>query len=380
MKFVLFYHAFTSCWNHGNAHFLRGIARELAGRGHQVSVYEPADGWSRSNALQDGGEAILAETAQLVPDVRVHAYAADRLDLDAALDRADVVIVHEWSPPELVARLGERRRHGGAFTLLFHDTHHRAVTAPHELERFDIDDYDGLLVFGEVLREVYGRRGWGHSVFTWHEAADTALFRPIGGVAEEVDLIWIGNWGDDERTQELQEFLIEPATRLRLRTRIHGVRYPDDVRRALVARGIDHAGWLANHRVPRAFAAAHMTVHVPRRPYVEALPGIPTIRVFEALACGIPLVCSPWHDAEGLFPIGSYLAVENGAAMTAALSMLMRDRDLAGHLVRTGLHTIRTRHTCAHRADELIAIVNGVKQARTPRAVPVTQDLRVGAQ
>ena len=47
-----------------------------------------------------------------------------------------------------------------------------------------------------------------------------------------------------------------------------------------------------------------MTVHVPRRPYVEALPGIPTIRVFEALACGIPLVSAPWADSEGLFPPG----------------------------------------------------------------------------
>ena len=44
-----------------------------------------------------------------------------------------------------------------------------------------------------------------------------------------------------------------------------------------------------------------MTVHVPRRPYVDALPGIPTIRVFEALACGIPLVSAPWRDEEGLF-------------------------------------------------------------------------------
>ena len=71
---------------------------------------------------------------------------------------------------------------------------------------------------------------------------------------------------------------------------MHGVRYPPEGRAALAAAGIDYAGYLPNFRVPQAFAAARMTVHVPRRPYATALPGIPTIRVFEALACGIPLV------------------------------------------------------------------------------------------
>ncbi len=42
-------------------------------------------------------------------------------------------------------------------------------------------------------------------------------------------------------------------------------------------------------------------MHIPRRPYVESLPGIPTIRVFEALACGIPLISAPWSDSEALF-------------------------------------------------------------------------------
>ena len=59
--------------------------------------------------------------------------------------------------------------------------------------------------------------------------------------------------------------------------------------------------------MPEVFARFRVTVHVPRRPYVEALPGIPTIRVFEALACGIPLVCAPWDDAEGLFTPGRRL-------------------------------------------------------------------------
>jgi spore maturation protein CgeB len=98
-------------------------------------------------------------------------------------------------------------------------------------------------------------------------------------------------------------------------------------------------------------------VHVPRRPYVEALPGIPTIRPFEALACGIPLVCAPWDDAEHLFTPGSdYLVAADGAQMASHLRDVLHDPDLARSLREHGLATVAARHTCAHRVDELLAI------------------------
>src|ERR1700710_2136952 len=178
MKAVFFCHAFSSCWNNGNAHFLRGVTRELARLGHEVVVCEPLDGWGRNNALQDGGEAILLEAASLVSGVRVHSYK-NLPDLDVVLQGADCVVVHEWNPPELIARIGRCRAHGAGFTLLFHDTHHRAVTAPHELAAFDLNGFDGVLAFGEVLREIYVRRGWARRAFTWHEAADIDLYRPL---------------------------------------------------------------------------------------------------------------------------------------------------------------------------------------------------------
>ena len=108
--------------------------------------------------------------------------------------------------------------------------------------------------------------------------------------------------------------------------------------------------------MPLAFARHRVTVHVPRRPYVEALPGIPTIRVFEALACGIPLVSAPWRDAEGLFPEGSYLQAEDGEAMERQLAAVLADPDLRRSLAETGLAAVRARHSCAHRVDELLAI------------------------
>lgn len=372
MRFALFCHSFVSCWNHGNAHFLRGVARELVALGHEIVAYEAQDGWSLTNAIEDGGAAALREAAALVPKVELHSYQPGGVDLDRALDGVDVVLVHEWNAPELVAALGRRRARGGRFTLLFHDTHHRAVSAPDEIERFDIEHYDGVLAFGEALREVYLARGWADQVFTWHEAADTALFRPLQGFAHETDLVWIGNWGDGERTRELHEFLVEPVGRLRLSARIHGVQYPGDVRADLAARGIEFAGWLPNHRAPQAFAKAGVTVHVPRRHYIQMLPGIPTIRVFEALACGIPLISAPWEDSEGLFPEGAYLRVRDGDGMAAALALVLRDAGARDDLIQTGLAAIGQRHSCAHRVEELLGILQLLRQVPLPERPSVS--------
>jgi spore maturation protein CgeB len=357
MKAVFLYHAFTSCWNNGNVHFLRGVTRELARLGHEVLVCEPSQGWSRVNAIQDGGEATLRNAASLIPGVKLCLYGPE-LDLDPILEGADLVIVHEWNSPALIARIGRRRAAGANFKLLFHDTHHRAVTAPQQLALFDLDGFDGVLAFGEVLRQIYEKRGWARRAYTWHEAADVELYRPMPEIQKQRDIVWIGNWGDDERSDELAEFLIGPVRDLNLSGRIYGVRYPAEALDAISAGGIEYGGWLPNHEAPLAFAQARVTVHVPRAPYARQLSGIPTIRMFEALACGIPLVSAPWLDEEHLFPPDCYLRVSCGESMRRALSAVLSDADLAGSFVLAGLDAIRKKHTCGHRVQELLAIVD----------------------
>jgi spore maturation protein CgeB len=360
MRIVLFYHSLLSDWNHGNAHFLRGVVSELLLRGHDVTLYEPRDAWSLQNLLQEHGRGPIDrfERAYAHPPLRSTQYDLATLDLDAALADADLVIVHEWSDHDLVARIGQHRAAGGAYTLLFHDTHHRAVTQPQQMAAYDLKYYDGVLAFGNVLRELYLKNGWTQRAWTWHEAADTRLFRPIAGRQREGDLVWVGNWGDDERTAELHEFLLDPVKQLNLKARVHGVRYPAEAKRALADRGIDYAGWLPNFDAPEVFSRYLFTVHVPRRPYTQALPGIPTIRVFEALACGIPLVCAPWDDTEHLFTPGQdYLVARDGAEMRQHLRDLQHNPQLRHHLAAHGHRTILSRHTCAHRVDELVNIV-----------------------
>jgi spore maturation protein CgeB len=158
------------------------------------------------------------------------------------------------------------------------------------------------------------------------------------------------NWGDGERSAELHEFLLGPARSLGLRGHVHGVRYPREAADAVREAGLSYEGWLPNHRAPEAFARHRVTVHVPRRAYVRRVPGVPTIRVFEALACGIPLVCSPWEDRERLFRPGTdYLVARDGDEMAAHLRALVADPDRAARLAANGLETVRARHTCAPR-------------------------------
>ncbi len=357
MKVAYFTHSLASCWNHGNAHFLRGVLRELIARGHEVQALEPAGNWSLANLLADHGEAGLASFRRAYPELRAETYAPDA-DPAALIDGADLVIVHEWNDPSLVAAIGRLRARDGAFTLLFHDTHHRAVSDPEAIRAFDLDGYDGVLAFGETLSEVYRRWGWGDRVWTWHEAADIRLFHPPAEEHFRQGLIWIGNWGDGERTQELEDFLFRPAQQAGLPLNLYGVRYPAEARALLDRYGVRYHGWVANAAAPELFARALATVHVPRRYYATLLPGIPTIRMFEALGCGIPLVSAPWQDSERLFRAGEdYLLARNGAEMTEQLRAINGDPALRRSLAASGLETIRARHTCAHRVEELLGIV-----------------------
>lgn len=294
MNIVMFYHSLVSDWNHGNAHFLRGVVTELQHRGHHVRVYEPQDGWGLQNLRLEHGNDPIREFHRRYPDLHSIRYRHQTLDLDAVLCDADLVLVHEWNRHSLVAQIGDHHRHHSHYTLLFHDTHHRCISDTHGMARYDLSAYDGALVFGEVIREVYLSQRWTRRAWVWHEAADA---------------------------------------------------------------GIAYKGWLPNFRAPELFARARMTVHVPRRPYTQRLKGIPTIRPFEAMASGIPLISAPWQDSERLFRPGrDYLLARDGKQMRQSMETVLMNRDATDSLVRHGLETIRRRHTCAHRVNQLLAI------------------------
>jgi spore maturation protein CgeB len=370
VRVVMLYQSLVSDWNHGNAHFLRGVAGELARRGHAVAVYEPRDGWSRTQLIAEHGLAAVASFHRAYPHLDSTLYDCPA-DIDAAVDDADLVIVHEWTPDWVIARVGELRRDRPALRVLFHDTHHRSASDPQSLAAYDLRAYDGVLAYARVIRDRYLAEGWAGRAWTWHEAADVDVFQPLADQPRDGDLVWIGNWAGEERARELDEFLIGPVRRLGLKATVYGVRYPPAALDSLAAAGIAYGGWVPNHAVPRLFARHAVTVHVPRRPYVRELPGVPTIRPFEALACGIPLVSAPWSDVEGLFRPGwDYLLARDGDEMTTHLDSVLTNPAWAATLAANGRRRILARHTCAHRVDELLAIYRDlvVREAAAARS------------
>ena len=363
-KFSIAYfaHSIRSDWNNGNAHFLRGLLCNLSQLGHDVVAFEPAEEWSLRNLRhEDRGDRSLKQFAATYPNLSIRPYDASDVSQTALwrelLAEVDIVIVHEWNPPELANSLLEARR-GLHFQIVFHDTHHRASSSPDQIRRFGIDRFDGVLVFGEALAGIYRERFGIDRVWTLHEAADTDVFKPDACARKTSDITWIGNWGEDERSAEIKHFLLEPASELRDRSFcIFGVRYPQEGLAALDAAGVQYGGYLPNLEAPAAYAAARVTVHIPRQQYVTAMAGIPTIRVFEALACGIPLISAPWEDREKLFRDGDFLMAHDTAEMREAMEYLLDAPEVAAAQASRGMETVLARHTCRHRALELTTIL-----------------------
>lgn len=359
-------HSLRSDWNNGNAHFLRGLMRSMIQMGHDVEVFEPHSAWSIENLrLEPQGQHSLHQFARMYPDISISTYngaePAQLLYWRNALRSRDIVILHEWNPPELAQALLQLR-HELSFRLLFHDTHHRASSSPEQMRLFGVDRFDGVLAFGKALQSIYRERFGIKNVWVLHEAADISVFHPRE-MEKTIDVVWIGNWGDEERSREIRTFLLEPASDLRCRSfTVYGVRYPEEGRTALRDAGIQYCGYLPNLEATSAYARARLTLHIPRQQYAHALNGIPTIRVFEALACGIPLISAPWQDSEGLFREGDFLFARSAVEMTRAMEKFLRDPAEAEAMASHGRETVLARHTCAHRAAELTTICEGLLQ------------------
>ena len=361
-RIAIFAHSFRSDWNNGNAHFLRGLARAMSGLGHTVVCWETCKSWSETNLIAEGsiGQQSLDLFQRIYGDLDVRCYNGDLLDHKASLAAFDFVLAHEWLDEQDIHALLKLREEYG-FKAIFHDTHHRASSVPNAIERLQVRHFDGILAFGSALRDIYLQRFGVDQVWTFHEAADTSWFYPRRKTPDE-DVVWIGNWGEGERSDEITSFLLQPVLSIgALKASTYGVRYPSEGLAAVSAAGIAYRGYLPNLLTPDVYASSKVTIHIPRQQYRDAMKGIPTIRVFEALACGIPLVSAPWEDAECLFRSGDYTTVANTKQMIEALRGILDDPQRAREAAQQGRDTILSRHTCKHRAEQLIDIMDELR-------------------
>jgi spore maturation protein CgeB len=361
MRFAFFYQSVVSDWNHGNAHFLRGLMRALQARGHLVTCYEQRDNWSLSNLLRVAPDAIDTFRATF-PDLTF-----ERYDLGPGLERwlrqrleqADVAMVHEWNDPSVVRLVVRLCRELGVHSV-FHDTHYRVVLDADYRSQLDLQRFDDILAYSPSTAGRFRELGYSN-VHVLHEAADITVYRPLD-IRKTSDVVFVGNYGDGDRSAELEDYVFGPRRALsQLRYIVYGVRYPDDVV-ARLKNGLDisYGGWLPNTEVPRVYSSARVVLHVPRRQYVELLPGTPTIRVFEALASGACLISLPWQDTDRLFDAGrDYAVAHSPSQMRELIAWLCADERARERFGAHGYHTILRRHTCGHRADQLLALLAG---------------------
>lgn len=337
MKLVVVSDLSVGARANGSANFLHGVISEFEDRGHAVEVPGP-------------------------PDPNPGTQAAP--DLDVRLDDADLVLVDADLDSDLIARVGAHRAAHGGYRLYLRDSHR--TRTPEQADQLDLSAYDGVLANGEAARLDYLERGWVARVWTWHEAADTRVFRPLPEIEPEADLVWIGDWESDEGGGELRDFLLRPARSARLHGHVYGAGHPASARLRIRLSGLHFCGSTPERHAPDLFARHRLTVNLPGRNRTEALRGVPTSYLFEALACGIPLISAPWEDCEGLFRAEQdYLLARDCAEMREAMQAIVEFPEFAAQLRESGLETIRSRHTCSHRVDELLAIDEELRGAST---------------
>lgn len=361
LRIHLFAHSLVSDWSHGSAHFLRGLAASLMRLGHRVRCHEQLGAWSLVSLVRTEQERsidAIDEFRRQFRELDIHFYECKdglREHLKSELRNADVVLIHEWNEPAAVNEVLSLKEELG-FRALFLDTHHRAYTRAGEMLKFHLHLFDGVLACGEPLRKIYTegfgiRRAW-----TFHEAADVTHFSPRTA-ARKFDLVWIGNWGSEERTKELSEFLVEPTRTLsQLKVQAYGVRYPADAVEWMQEAGIDFRGYLPNLDVPQVYSESALALHLPRKQYTNGLAGVPAPRLFEALACGATLISAPWEDVENLFRKEDFVLVSDQQEMENEITHLLQDEKARRQIAENGLATIRAKHTCLHRAEQLTGI------------------------
>ena len=153
-------------------------------------------------------------------------YDRAKLDWKSRSADADVVLVHEWNDG---AGQAPRRDPGASarFRLYFHDTHHRPLPTRRRCSAYDSAAMTACSPTAASCVTFTSPAAGSAAPGRGMRLRTSPLPSPGRMSAPEGELVWIGNWGDDERTEELHEFLIGPVRALRLKARVYGVRYPE---------------------------------------------------------------------------------------------------------------------------------------------------------
>jgi spore maturation protein CgeB len=361
MKLVIFGLSISSSWGNGHATLWRGLCRALARASHRVVFFERDTPYYRdARDLQrlDAGELILYPSWE---EARARALAE--------LASADAAIVTSYCPDGAAA--SELLLEAERCVRVFYDldtpvtlaTLETGVRPPYLSER-GLGDFDLVLSFtgGRALGLLRERLGARH-VDVLYGHVDPALHSPVPAVPEwRAQLSYLGTYSAD-RQAKLQELLLAPAAGLTgERFSIGGSMYPEPQR---FPRNVRHVPHLPPAEHAAFFCSSRLTLNITRETMCR-LGYCPSGRLFEAAACGVPLLSDSFEGLELFFEPGREIQLVNNRedvlrALAASDSVLQLQAQRARQRVLA-------EHTAECRALRLVRLLESIpaRAARSP--------------
>jgi spore maturation protein CgeB len=346
VKLVVFGLSVSSSWGNGHATFWRGLIKALGGLGHRVIFFErDLPEYARYRDLQglSGGELILYPT-----------WAKVRRQAEQHLTEADAAIVTSSCPDAIAA--SKEVLSSPARVRCFYDLDTGVTLDPTRTEELPeyipargLVDFDLVLSYtgGQALAELKTRLGARH-VAPLYGCVDPEIYHPASSEERfRCDFSYLGAYSADRRTA-LEDLFLEPARRRPdLRFAIAGSEYPGDFP---WQENLHFKSHLSPPEHAAFYSSSRLTLSLARRPAAE-LGYCPSARMFEAAACGVPILSDEWDGLDYFFEPGRDILVARttGHVMDA---LAMGSEGLA-RIARAGRQRALASHTAARRALEL---------------------------
>lgn len=361
MKIVMYGLTITSSWGNGHATTYRSLAKALAARGHRVHFVEKDVEWYRSNRdMPDPGFC----TVQLYAAWDANARALVRAAADA-----DAIVVGSYFP-DAIALTRELLDHGYA-PIFFYDidtpvtmAHLRAHGSTEYLDSSLIPDYSAYLSFtgGPALKELEQRFGSPWAV-PFYCSVDPELYRPSPcREAFRCELSYLGTYAKD-RQQRLEKLLGGTARLLPgRRFMVAGPQYPERIRWGSNIGRVIH---VSPKEHPAFYSSSRFTLNLTRDEMIAAGYS-PSVRLFEASACGAAILSDSWTGIDEYLQPGEEILLPKNEYEVAAIltGMSEEERNRLGSRAR---ERILAEHTSAHRAQEFERVVERVCSVSSAR-------------
>ena len=349
MKIVIFGLSVSSSWGNGHAALWRGLIRALLAAGHQVTFFERDVPYYAANRdlheLPEGGTLVLyPDWAEALPTMR------------DALHGADVGMVTSYCPDGLAAT--QLVLDTALPVRCFYDLDTPVTLA--RLEAGEAVDYigpDGLAPFDLVLSYTGGgaldalrTRLGARRVVPIYGSVDPVLHRPAPPRPEYSALLsYLGTYAAD-RQAALEALFVEP-TRLLPGERfvIAGAQYPDGFPWTPNTFFVRH---LPPPEHPAFYSSSRLTLNVTRDAMAR-MGWCPSGRLFEAAACGVPILSDRWAGLDEFFQPGSEVLVAGTTA--EAMDALSLPPNALTAIARRARERTLDEHTAASRAAEMVA-------------------------